>query len=70
MQAVSTLDNHNSSEVNETLMLFGGAAFLLMGAGMILSSKLVRGYLGDLNVMKMLQAAVPDVERYLKLKSM
>jgi hypothetical protein len=31
-----------------------------------LSSSTIRGYLGNLNVMKLIQAAVPDVERYLK----
>jgi hypothetical protein len=67
MQAVSALDN---SETNDTMMLFGGAALMLLGAGMLLSSSVVRGYLGNLNVMKLVQAAVPDVERYLRLKAM
>jgi hypothetical protein len=70
MQAVSALDNLDSSETNDTMMLFGGAALIVLGAGMLLSSSVVRGYLGNLNVMKLIQAAVPDVERYLKLKAM
>lgn len=70
MQAVTAFDKHDSSETNDTLMLFGGAALIVLGAGMLLSSSVVRGYLGNLNVMKLIQAAVPDVERYLKLKSM
>jgi hypothetical protein len=68
MQAVSALDNN--SETNDTMMLFGGAALIILGAGMLLSSSVVRGYLGNLNVMKLVQAAVPDVERYLRLKAM
>jgi hypothetical protein len=68
MQTVSALD-HNS-EMNDTMMLFGGAALIVLGAGMLLSSSTIRGYLGNLNVMKLIQAAVPDVERYLKLKAM
>jgi hypothetical protein len=64
----SALD-HNS-EMNDTMMLFGGAALIVLGAGMLLSSSTIRGYLGNLNVMKLIQAAVPDVERYLRLKAM
>jgi hypothetical protein len=52
------------------MMLFGGAALIVLGAGMLLSSSTIRGYLGNLNVMKLIQAAVPDVERYLRLKAM
>jgi len=69
MQAVSAMD-HNSSETNDTMMLFGGAALMILGAGMLLSSSVVRGYLGNLNVMKLVQASVPDLERYLRLKAM
>jgi hypothetical protein len=68
MQAVSPFDN--SSDTNDTMLLFGGAALMILGAGMLLSSSVVRGYLGNLNVSKLIQAAVPDLERYLKLKAM
>jgi hypothetical protein len=69
MEAVRTTRNGEASD-NDTLLLFGGAACLLLGAGLILSSSLSRRYLGDMNAGNLLQAAVPDVQRYLKLTSM
>jgi hypothetical protein len=69
MQAMRTIRNGEASE-NDTLLLFGGAACLLLGAGLILSSSLTRRYLGDVNAGHLLQAAVPDMQRYLKLTAM
>jgi hypothetical protein len=69
MDAIGTTRNGEASD-NETLLLFGGAACLLFGAGLILSSSLTRRYLGDLNAGNLLQTAVPDVQRYLKLRAM
>jgi hypothetical protein len=54
----------------DTLLMFGGAALVLLGTGLILSNKVVRKYLGGLNVSSLLQAAAPDLQRYLKLKAM
>ncbi len=69
MDAIGTTRNGVASD-NDTLLLFGGAACLLLGAGLILSSSLTRRYLGDVNAGGLLQAAVPDVQRYLKLRAM
>ena len=69
MDAIGTTGNGAASD-NDTLLLFGGAACLLVGAGLILSSSLTRRYLGDVNPGNLLQAAVPDVQRYLKLRAM
>lgn len=69
MDAIGTTRNGEASD-NDTLLLFGGAACLLLGAGLILSSSLTRRYLGDVNAGGLLQAAVPDVQRYLKLRAM
>jgi hypothetical protein len=68
MEAVRTSRNGEASD-HDTLLLFGGAACLLLGAGLILSSSLSRRYLGD-SAGGLLMAAVPDVQRYLKLTSM
>lgn len=54
----------------DTLYLLGGAALVLFGAGLILSNQTVRRYLGQVGVGDLVQAAVPDVERYLKLRNM
>lgn len=54
----------------ETLYLLGGAALVLFGTGLILSNPVVRGYLRQIGVGNLMQAALPDVDRYLKLRSM
>lgn len=69
MDAIETTRNGEASD-HDTLLLFGGAACLLLGAGLILSSSLTRRYLGDVDAGGLLQAAVPDVQRYLKLRAM
>jgi hypothetical protein len=69
MDAIRTTRNGEAGD-NDTLLLFGGAACLLLGAGLILSSSLTRRYLGDVNAGELLQGAVPDVQRYLRLRAM
>lgn len=59
-----------SDESRDTMMLFGGVALILLGAGMVLTSPVVRRYLGGINLAGLLQSAGPDFERYMKLKSM
>jgi hypothetical protein len=52
------------------MMLFGGLALLVFGAGMVLSNSAVRKYLGNVSVGNLVTGVVPDVERYLKLRAM
>ena len=54
----------------ETLYMLGGAAMILFGTGLILSNPVVRRYLGQLGVGNLLLAALPDFDRYLKLRAM
>jgi hypothetical protein len=54
----------------DTLYLLGGAALVLFGAGLILSNPTVRRYLGQMNVGNLLQAGLPDFNRYMKLRDM
>jgi hypothetical protein len=61
--------NHSGSD-RETLYMLGGAALVLFGTGLILSNPLVRRYLGQLGVGNLVQAALPDIDRYLKLRAM
>jgi hypothetical protein len=70
MEIHGAANNSDSDESLSTLMMFGGLALVTLGAGMILTSPTVRKYLGGFNVGKLLQAAGPDFERYMKLKSM
>lgn len=62
--------NGVDTEGRDTLYLLGGAAMIVFGAGLILSTPMVRKYLGGMGVGNMVQAAIPDFERYLKLRSM
>jgi len=54
----------------DTLFLLGGAAMIVFGAGLILSTPTIRRYLGGANLGDLVQAAAPDFERYLKLRAM
>lgn len=69
MDAIGTTRGGEAKD-NDTMLLFGGAACLLFGAGLILSSALTRRFLGDANAGNILQSAVPDMQRYLKLRAM
>jgi hypothetical protein len=61
--------NHVGTD-KETLYMLGGAALILFGTGLILSNPTVRRYLGQLGVGGLLTAALPDLDRYLKLRNM
>jgi hypothetical protein len=61
---------NNSGTDKDTLYMLGGAALIMFGTGLILSNPMVRRYLGQLGVGNLMQAALPDVDRYLKLRNM
>ena len=61
--------NHSGTD-KDTLYMLGGAALIMFGTGLILSNPIVRRYLGQLGVGNLMQAALPDVDRYLKLRNM
>lgn len=63
-------DNNTFGTDKETLYMLGGAALILFGTGLILSNPTVRRYLGQIGVGSILTAALPDVDRYLKLRNM
>ena len=64
------MEKNNSYDLQGTLCLFGGVALLVVGAGLIVSHPSIRQYLGQIGLGDIVQAAVPDVERYLKLRAM
>ncbi|HTX36277.1 MAG TPA: hypothetical protein VME43_14705 [Bryobacteraceae bacterium] len=62
----------SESELNETrdtLFLLGGLSLILFGAGLVLTNPAVRKLMGGANVGNLLQGVVPDLERYLKIRS-
>jgi hypothetical protein len=70
MDAMHNMNNNEAAEARDTMLMFGGAALVMLGAGMILASPVIRKYLGGLNMGSLLHTAAPDLERYLKLKAM
>jgi len=63
-------DSREANDARDTLLMMGGVALMIFGAGMVLSNPVIRRYLGQTNVGGLLSASIPDVERYLKLRSM
>jgi len=61
---------NDSNETRDTMFLLGGAALVLFGAGLILSTPMVKRALGDAGIGNLLGAAMPDLQRYMKLKAM
>ncbi|HLX45433.1 MAG TPA: hypothetical protein VKR43_18430 [Bryobacteraceae bacterium] len=70
MELTERDSNQDSNETRDTLFLLGGAAMVVFGAGLILSTPIIRKSLGGMGIGNLLQAAIPDFERYLKLRSM
>lgn len=63
-------DHVNGATDKDTLYMLSGVALIIFGAGLILSNPLVRKYLGQVGVGNLAQAALPDLDRYLRLRSM
>jgi hypothetical protein len=63
-------NNHEIGNDNSTLFLLGGVALMVFGAGLVISNPFVRSYLSRMGVGNLVQAAIPDVERYFRLRAM
>ncbi len=61
---------NDANETRDTMFLLGGAALILFGAGLILSTPMVKRALGGAGFGNLIGAAMPDLERYMKLKAM
>lgn len=69
MELLEPTTNGNGTD-KDTLYMLGGVALVIFGTGLILSNPFVRRYLSQLGVGNLAQAAMPDIERYLKLRAM
>jgi hypothetical protein len=58
------------NDTRDTLFLLGGISMIVFGAGLILTNPHVRQMLGGTSVTNLLEAAVPDLGRYLRLRQM
>jgi hypothetical protein len=70
MELSEVLNSNGEGSDKETLYLLSGAALMLFGAGLILSNPQVRRYLGQIGIGNLVTAALPDFDRYLKLRNM
>jgi len=59
-----------SNDTRDTLFLLGGISLIVFGVGLVATNPVVRKLLGETNVGSLLHGAVPDLERYLKIRSM
>ena len=69
MELLEANTNGNGSD-KDTLFMLAGASLMIFGAGLILSNPVVRRYMSQLGIGNLAHAAMPDVERYLKLRAM
>jgi hypothetical protein len=67
---VATKENGNGISDKDMLFMLSGVALVVFGAGLILSNPIARRYLGQFGVGDLAQAALPDLDRYLKLRAM
>ena len=54
----------------DTFLMLSGVALLVFGAGLILTNPIARRYMGQLGVGDLASLALPDLDRYLKLRAM
>lgn len=62
--------NGSSHDDRDTLLMLSGIALMVFGAGLILSNPVAQKYLGKIGVGNLTSAALPDIERYLRLRAM
>jgi len=69
---VATENGNGNGSFNDkdTLFMLSGVALIVFGAGLILSNPIAKRYLGQFGVGYLANAALPDLDRYLKLRSM
>jgi hypothetical protein len=62
-------DGRTSNE-RDTLIMLGGVALVVIGAGIVLSNPAVRRYVERSPLKNVISNLIPDVERYFKLRAM
>jgi hypothetical protein len=62
--------NNGGTTDKDTLYMLGGLALIVFGAGLVLTNPIARRYMGQLGVGDLATMALPDLDRYLKLRAM
>lgn len=71
LELTKLMNGHRSDEGRDTLLLAGGAALVVLGAGLILATPAIRRLLGEVSIGNLIGGAVPkDFQRYLRLRAM
>lgn len=67
-----TKHDQEAAESRDTLFMLSGVALVIFGAGLILSNPIVRRLMAQTGMsgLNLLHAAVPDVEKYMRLRNM
>jgi hypothetical protein len=69
LEIMDRAEGTNGSD-KDTLYMLGGVALVIVGAGLVLTNPTVRRYLGQMGLGNFASAALPDLERYFRLRSM
>ena len=69
---LTPMNGHSNGNSNdkETLLMLSGIALMVFGAGLVLTNPLIQRTLGKVGLGNIAQGALPDFERYLRLRSM
>ena len=68
--AFELLETTANGSDKDTLYMLGGISMIVFGAGLILSNPFVRRYMSQIGVGNLASAAMPDIQRYFKLRAM
>ena len=69
LEIMDRAEGTNGSD-KDTLYMLGGVALVIVGAGLVLTNPMVRRYLGQVGLGNFASAALPDIERYFRLRAM
>jgi hypothetical protein len=70
MELVQGTNGQDANETRNTLFLLSGVALMVFGTGLVLSTPVIRRYLGGAGIGNLLGAAIPDLDRYMKIRAM
>ena len=68
--AALTRETNGAGSDRDTLFMLSGIALMVFGAGLVLTNPVVQKYLGRMGVGGLAMGALPDIERYLRLRDM